>query len=292
MTEGLKNALLNLIISALTGFDSLVDSAQGVLTGSGTGAFDVNQVWNDVLGLSDALKPFCYVAIALCLLIEMAQVAQKVDIIKWEHGLKLGLKMVFARLCIDVAPTFLRACYNQANIWITSALSVGNYQSLGGMMSGEVQTQLNNVTGLGNVLGLFISTMLVALAIKICGLLIQVIAFGRMFELYIYLAVSPLPCAFFPLGDGTGGGWSRITQKFFKSFIAVCLQGVMIILCIRIFYMIIGNSIDAMILNATGGTDAGAIVTELCYTMLMGAIVLVMSVARCGSWAKSIIDAM
>lgn len=176
--------------------------------------------------------------------------------------------------------------------FVTSALSVGNYQSLGGMMSGEVQTQLNNVTGLGNVLGLFISTMLVALAIKICGLLIQVIAFGRMFELYIYLAVSPLPCAFFPLGDGTGGGWSRITQKFFKSFIAVCLQGVMIILCIRIFYMIIGNSIDAMILNATGGTDAGAIVTELCYTMLMGAIVLVMSVARCGSWAKSIIDAM
>lgn len=292
MTEGLKNALLNLIISALTGFDSLVESAQGVLTGSGTGAFDVNQVWNAVLGLSDALKPFCYVAIALCLLIEIAQVAQKVDIIKWEHGLKLGLKMVFARLCIDVAPTFLRACYNQANIWITSALSVGNYQILGGMMSGEVQTQLNNVTGLGNVLGLFISTMLVALAIKICGLLIQVIAFGRMFELYIYLAVSPLPCAFFPLGDGTGGGWSRITQKFFKSFIAVCLQGVMIILCIRIFYMIIGNSIDAMILNATGGTDAGAIVTELCYTMLMGAIVLVMSVARCGSWAKSIIDAM
>ena len=96
MTEGLKNALLNLIISALTGFDSLVESAQGVLTGSGTGAFDVNQVWNAVLGLSDALKPFCYVAIALCLLIEIAQVAQKVDIIKWEHGLKLGLKMVFA----------------------------------------------------------------------------------------------------------------------------------------------------------------------------------------------------
>lgn len=292
MTEGLKNALLNLIISALTGFDSLVNSAKGVLTGSGTGAFDTNAVWNAVLGLSDALKPFCYVAIAMCLLIEMAQVAQKVDIIKWEHGLKLGLKMVFARLCIDVAPTFLRACYNQANIWITEATQVGSVTSMGALMSQEVQTQLNNVTGLGNVLGLFISTMLVALAIKICGLLIQVIAFGRMFELYIYLAVSPLPCAFFPLGDGTGGGWSRITQKFFKSFIAVCLQGVMIILCIQIFYLIIGSSIEEMMRNAVSGTDAGAIVTELCYTMLMGAIVLVMSVARCGSWAKSIIDAM
>ena len=159
-------------------------------------------------------------------------------------------------------------------------------------MSSEVQTQLNNVTGLWSVLWLGVSLLIVVLAIKICGLLIQVIAFGRMFELYIYLAVSPLPCAFFPLGNGNGDGISRITQKFFKSFIAVCLQGVMIILCIRIFYMIIGSAFTNMVQQAIAGGTASGVVTELCYTMLMGAIVLVMSVARCGSWAKSIIDAM
>lgn len=292
MGEGLKNALLELIISALTGFDKMIISAQNVLTGAGTGSFNMNAVWSNVLLLSDILKPFCYIVIAICLLIEIAQVAQKVDIIKWEHGLKLCVKMVFAKLCIDIAPTFLRACFNQANIWIGQALTAGNYQNLGSMMSSEIQTQLSNVTGLGTVLGLFVSTMLVALAIKICGLLIHVIAFGRMFELYIYLAVSPLPCAFFPLGDGTGGGFSRITQKFFKSFIAVCLQGVMIILCIRIFYMIIGNAFQNMMLEAVSAGSASGIVSDLCFTMLMGAIVLVMSVARCGSWAKGIIDAM
>lgn len=292
MTEGLKDALLELILSALTGFDSMVESAQGVLTGVGTGSFNIMGVWNSVVALSNSLKPFCYVVIAICLLIEIAQVASKVDIIKWEHGLKLCVKMVFAKLCIDIAPTFLRACYNQANIWINSALTAGSYQSLGNMLSSEIQTQLNNVTGLGTVLGLFVSTMLVALAIKICGLLVQVIAFGRMFELYIYLAVSPLPCAFFPLGDGHGGGMSRITQKFFKTFIAVCLQGVMIILCIRIFYMIIGSAFQSMIISAIAAGSASGIVSELCYTMLMGAVVLVMSVARCGTWAKGIIDAM
>lgn len=292
MTEGLKTWLLNMILSALSNFDKMVDSAEDVLTGSGSSAFDTDAVWNAVLVLSNALKPFCYIVIAICLLIEIAQVAQKVDIIKWEHGVKLCLKMVFAKLCIDIAPTFLRACYNQANIWITSALNVGGYQSLGSMLSSELQTQLNSIKGLGAVLGLFVSTMLVALAIVICALLVQVIAFGRMFELYVYLAVSPLPCAFFPLGDGAGGGWSRITQKFFKSFIAVCLQGVMIILCMRIFYMIIGNSFQSMITEAVESNDAGVIISQLCYTMLMGAIVLVMSVARCGSWAKGIIDAM
>lgn len=287
--DGLKETLLNLIKSAMNGFDSTVSSAQDVLTG---GLFDTNAVWSSVLALSNALKPFCYVVIGICLLIEIAQVAAKVDIIKWEHGLKLCVKMVFAKLCIDVAPTFLRACYNQASLWISSAMSVGGYTNLGSLMTTEVETQISSISGIWSVIGLLASCLLLSMAIKICGLLIQVIAFGRMFELYVLLAVSPLPCAFFPLGDGSGGGMSRITQKFFKNFIAVCLQGVMIIISIRIFYMIVGTALTSLITSASGGSDPTTVVTDLCYVMLLAGIVLVMAVAKCGSWAKSIMDAM
>lgn len=287
--DALKNTLLEMIKSALNGFDSMVDSAQNVLTG---GAFNTSAVWSNVLTLSNALKPFCYTVIAICLLIEIAQVAAKVDIIKWEHGLKLCVKMVFAKLCIDIAPTFLRACYNQASLWITSASSVGSYTNLGNQITTEVESQIANISGIWAVIGLLASCLLLSMAIKICGLLIQVIAFGRMFELYIYLAVSPLPCAFFPLGDGSGGGMSRITMKFFKSFIAVCLQGVMIIISIRIFYMIVGTAITSLITTAAAGSDATTVISDLCYTMLMAGIVLVMAVAKCGSWAKGIMDAL
>lgn len=287
--DGLKETLLNLIKSAMNGFDSTVSSAQDVLTG---GLFDTNAVWSSVLALSNALKPFCYVVIGICLLIEIAQVAAKVDIIKWEHGLKLCVKMVFAKLCIDVAPTFLRACYNQASLWISSAMSVGGYTNLGSLMTPEVETQISSISGIWSVIGLLASCLLLSMAVKICGLLIQVIAFGRMFELYVLLAVSPLPCAFFPLGDGSGGGMSRITQKFFKNFIAVCLQGVMIIINIRIFYMIVGTALTSLITSASGGSDPTTVVTDLCYVMLLAGIVLVMAVAKCGSWAKSIMDAM
>lgn len=287
--DRLKETLLELIISSLDGFDKMVATAQSILTG---GSFNVNTVWNAVIGLSNALKPFCYVAIAICLLLEIAQVAQKVDIIKFEHGIKLGVKMVLAKVCIDAAPTFLRACYNQSVIWINAVVGMGGYTSLGSMLSTEIETQFNSITGLWSVLGLFVSTMLVALAIKVCGLLITVIAYGRFFELMVYLAVSPLPCAFFPMGDGSGGGVSRITQKFFKSFIAVCLQGVMILICIRIFYAIIGTSFQQLINDAVVAGTASGIVSELSYIMLLFAIVLVMAVSKCGSWARNIIDAM
>lgn len=284
--DGLKEALLELILSAFTGFDEMLAESVSILSG----ASFFNAGWSAANGIAAVLRPFCYTVICICMLIEIAQVAQKVDIVKFEHGVKLGVKMCLAKVCIDVAPNFLRACYAQSADWINGM--GGSAQSLGSFLTSDVTTKLNEVTGLWSVLGLFVSTMLVALAIKICGLLIMVIAYGRFFELFVYVAVSPLPCAFFPLGDGTGGGFSRITQKFFKSFIAVCLQGVMMLICIRIFNRIALSAFQSMYQSALANGTASGVVSELCYTMLLFAVVLVMAVAKCGGWAKSIIDAM
>ena len=87
MLDALRDWLLGLMTSALTGFDTMLASATSVLTG---GLGD----WATVAALSSTLRPFCYTIIGICLLIEIAQVAAKVDILKWEHGLKLCVKMV------------------------------------------------------------------------------------------------------------------------------------------------------------------------------------------------------
>lgn len=283
MLDALRDWLLGLMTSALQGFDNMLADASNVLTG---GLGD----WASVASLSSTLRPFCYTIIGICLLIEIAQVAAKVDIIKWEHGLKLCVKMVLAKVCIDIAPTFLQACYAQAQDWITGLSSGGS--TLGNTTITYLTPLVQNVSGFGNILGMFLSTFIVLMAIKICGLMVQVIAYGRMFELYVYLVVSPLPCAFMPLGNGDGGGVSRITSKFFKSFIAVCLQGVMMIIVIRIFDVVMGNAILTTLGAAAGNADANAAITDLIYTMLLGAIALVMAVVKSGSWAKGILDAM
>lgn len=283
MLDALRDWLLGLMTSALQGFDNMLADASNVLTG---GLGD----WASVASLSSTLRPFCYTIIGICLLIEIAQVAAKVDIIKWEHGLKLCVKMVLAKVCIDIAPTFLQACYAQAQDWITGLSSGGS--TLGNTTITYLTPLVQNVSGFGNILGMFLSTFIVLMAIKICGLMVQVIAYGRMFELYVYLVVSPLPCVFMPLGNGDGGGVSRITSKFFKSFIAVCLQGVMMIIVIRVFDVVMGNAILTTLGAAAGNADANAAITDLIYTMLLGAIALVMAVVKSGSWAKGILDAM
>lgn len=283
----LKTAIKWLLNSAFKGFGNMVKDSVGLLTG--TEASWIIKAKGMVLTISDALNPFCQTIIALCLLIELAQTTMKVDMLKWEHGLKVCIKMVLAKVCIDVAPDFLWACYLQAGEWISSiGGNVEDLRNLCNQFTRSAYESLDGVSGAGAILSLFLSSLFILVAIKICGLLIKVIAFGRMFEILVYLAISPLPCAFFPLGDGAGGGISRITQKFFKSFIAVSLQGVMMLVCIKVYNIII----ETILSTPPTATDAAAQVSELCYVMLMGSIVLVMSVARCGSWAKSIIDAM
>lgn len=283
MLDALRDWLLGLMTSALEGFDKMLQSASTVLT-DGLGA------WANVASLSSTLRPFCYTIIGICLLIEIAQVAAKVDIIKWEHGLKVCVKMVLAKVCIDIAPTFLQACYAQAQDWITGLASGGS--TLGTTTIKYLKPLISNIDGMGNILGMFLSSFIVLLAIKICGLMVQVIAYGRMFELYVYLVVSPLPCAFMPLGHGDGGGVNRITSKFFKSFIAVCLQGVMMVVVIRVFDVVMGQTILATLQAAAGNSDPNAAITDLIYTMLLGAIALVMAITKSGSWAKGILDAM
>ena len=280
----LRDFLLNLIMGALNNFDTMIERAADVLGG------EMNS-WGAVVGFAHAtLRPFCLIIIGICLLIELAQVASKVDIIKWEHGLKVCVKMVLAVVFTDIAPTFLEACYSQAAAWITAGTAFGGGSAFGALVGVEMTALVGGISGLWATIGLFLSVFVLILAIQICGLVVAVIAFGRMFELYVYVAVSPLPCAFFPLGDGTGGGFSRVTAKFLRSFAAVCLQGVMMIICLRIFGMIMTNVISDSVADSAG-LDAAVRVSELCYTMLLGAIVLVMSVVKCGSWAKSILDA-
>lgn len=283
MLDALRDWLLGLMTSALQGFDMMLADASRVLT-NGLGD------WSAVAALSSTLRPFCYTIIGICLLIEIAQVASKVDIIKWEHGLKLCVKMVLAKVCIDIAPTFLQACYAQAQDWITGLASGGS--TLGNTAISYLTPLVQNINGFGNILGMFLSSFIVLMAIKICGLMVQVIAYGRMFELYVYLVISPLPCAFMPLGNGDGAGVSRVTSKFFKSFIAVCLQGVMMIIVIRVFDVVMGSAIVDALANAAANADVNAAITDLIYTMLLGAIALVMAIVKSGSWAKGVMDAM
>lgn len=286
-----------LMQSAFSSLDARVTDSIEILTNLGTSG-DMSQ-WEAIQNLSGALIPFCNTIICICFLIELCQVAQKVDMLKWEMALKMGVKYALSVEFINIAPTFLRACYLQANSWLSSMGAASTSYTVGSSAYTYIGELADGISGMGNAFGLMGTAAIVLLAIQICGIMVQVIAYGRMFEICVYLVISPLPCAFFPLGNGNGEGFSRITMRFLRSFAAVCLQGVMMLIVIQVFNTLLTGTMDSMMADAkqlyedAGKTPEAALeqCTNAIFMMLMGAVAMVMSITKCSSWAKSILDA-
>lgn len=297
MADKLMEAFLSLLESAFTGFDECIKKAVEALTDKMV--IDGASAMDKMLGYSDTLVPFCNLILAALWAMEMYSVAQKVDMIKWEHVLKLGVKYCFCVEALKIAPSFLRACYGQASAWMNSLK--GSDLSLGADSLKKLKESgvLDDVDSVWSALGLIVVALIVLLAIKICGLLIQVIAYGRMFEICVYVVASPLPISFLPLGNGNGEGFNRITIKFLRSFAAVCFQGVLMIVVLKVFDALLGKAIFDLITAATKAAGEGGVavasstttIINVLFSMLLAAVALVMSMTKCNSWARNILDA-
>ena len=108
---------------------------------------------------------------------------------------------------------------------ITMAIfDVGNHivTRAGGIISGStsidvtdtLQTMFDSqldTMGIGELIGLGIETMIVSLCMKIISLLITVMLYGRMIEIYLYVSVAPVPFATFSNRE-----WGGIGNNYIK----------------------------------------------------------------------------
>lgn len=318
LADSFKEMFIDNMKDAFNSFDTSVQKAQDALNGFSSLQIVGEEggstgIWTALGNLSSLLTAFCDVLLVIFFMMEIISVAQRVDTIKWESVIKLCVKYAFTVEIIRMSSVILFAIYSKASEWVTAfAGSTGDF-SVGTNLITQIESQkiLDGVNGLGDSLGLLMTSFIVVLAIKICGLLIQVIAYGRMFEIAVYIVISPLPFAFFPRGTG-GEGISRTTTKFLRNFAAVCLQGVMMLIVFYVFNILLsselstilgigGGTVDPSVVGpmpmetveeaAEAATSALAQISEALYGMLLASVALVMGLFKCSGWAKSILDA-
>ena len=87
---------------------------------------------------------------------------------------------------------------------------------------------------------LVMETSLVSLCMKIMSVLITVILYGRMIEIYLYCSVSPIPFA-----TMTNREWGQIGNNYLKSLFAIGFQGFLIMICVGIYAVLVNNMIIA-----------------------------------------------
>ena len=129
--------------------------------------------------------------------------------------------------------------------------------------------------GVGELLGLAIETLIVSLCLKIMSILITVILYGRMIEIYCTVSIAPIPIA-----TMSNREWGSIGTNYLKGLFALAFQGFLIMICVGIYAVLVegistsGDNISAAIWGCMGYT------VLLCYTLF-----------KTGSLAKSLFGA-
>lgn len=82
----------------------------------------------------------------------------------------------------------------------------------------------------------FIVTLIFSLVILVCGFTIIMVVYGRLFNIYLHIAVAPLA-----LACGAAGPLRSTFAAYLRSFVGVCLQGVVIVVVCMIFSAFANN---------------------------------------------------
>ena len=140
-------------------------------------------------------------------------------------------------------------------------------------MLATLETTLETME-LGPLLGLFMQSLLIGLTMEIMGIIIFVLVYGRMMEIYMLTSLAPIPVA--TLSNRETG---QMGQNYIKSLFAVGFQGLLILLCVGIYGVLVQGI-------AIGGDPIGAIWGCVGYTVL-----LCFMLFKTGSISKSIFGA-
>lgn len=237
--------------------------------------------------MQSVCMPVAYVVLALFFVMELYKASTRID--GSGGGTPLGVEMVFrvmfkmviCKMVVDKVPLLMKAIFD-----VTAELS----QSIRDLNSGEgiskgmelaeaekVVSDIGFIPGIPVLLLCFIVFLITLFAVAFAN----VIIITRFIELYIYLAVSPIPIATIPNEE-----LSQIGKNFFKSFAAVCIQGTLIYLVLTFYPMIFNQAFQ----------DTTTAENTNIYMILLGtlsySVVLILAVFSTGKWAKSICGAM
>lgn len=155
--------------------------------------------------------------------------------------------------------------------------------SAGGLIQGSTDITPDMLTNLettlegmdlGPLLGLWLQSSVIGLTMWALNIVIFVIVYGRMLEIYMLTSLAPIPMS--TLANREMGSMG---QNYLRSLFAVGFQGLLMLVCVGIYAVLVQGI-------ATSGDPIGAIWGCVGYTVL-----LCFMLFKTGSLAKSVFGA-
>ena len=280
ITEWLKGLLIEGIMGNLTGLFDTVNTRVGeiaVQVGTTPAAWNAG-VFSLIRQISETvILPIAGLILTFVATYELIQMLidrnNLHDIDTWLF-FKWIFKTAAAILILSNTFNIVNAVFDvsQSVIARSSGIIQGSTDITPGMLD-TLEATLETM-GLGELLGLFMQSMLIGFTMTALNIIIFVLVYGRMLEIYMLTSLAPIPVA--TLSNREVG---QMGQNYLKSLFAVGFQGLLILLCVGIYGVLVQGI-------STSGDPIGAIWGCEGYTVL-----LCFMLFKTGSISKSIFGA-
>jgi len=234
-------------------------------------------IWNVMANIHGALQAIGLALLVLFFVIGVIKTCGSfAEVKKPEHALKLFIRFALAKGVVTYGLELMMALFTIAQGIISTIMGGGGLGSTSPAVLPEAIIKAVEECSFLASVPLWAVAIIGSLIITLLSFIMILSVYGRFFKIFLYTAIAPVPLASF-----AGEPSQSIGKAFLKSYAAVCLEGVIIILACVIFsaYASAPPVVDA---SASAVTMVWSYIGELVFNMLIlvGAVKMADRVVR------------
>lgn len=267
LTEWLKEILVSGIMDHLSGmFDAINQQVGDVAAQVGTTPVDFSPgVFSMIRNVSESvIVPVAGIILTMIACYELIQMIidhnNLANLETWlffKWAFKTFVAVMLITNCFNITMAVFDVCQNVVS-------------RAGGLISDSTaidSTALENLEeslmemDIGPLMGLFLQSFLINVTMWALSIIIFIIVYGRMIEIYMAVSLAPIPFSTFGNREQ-----SQVGQNYLRSLLALGFQGFLILVCVGIYAVLIqGISFSDDIIASIWGIVGYTVL--LCFTL-------------------------
>lgn len=270
------NWVVQNIVNALDTWNSKLAEIWQIITQSPE-TFKGGDIWSVIVAINGALQAIGYALLVLFFVVGVVRTCGSfTEVKKPEHALKLFVRFAIAKGVITYGLELMMALFEIVQGVISTIMNTAGFGTAQQTVLPQEIVNAVEDCGFFESIPLWAVTLIGGLFITVLSFIMIMSVYGRFFRLYLYTAIAPVPLSSFA-GEPT----QNVGKSFMKSYVAVCLEGAIIVLACIIF-SVFAASPPVVNPDAAAVTMVWSYIGELIFNMLVlvGAVKMADRVVR------------
>ena len=226
--------------------------------------FKGGTIWKVILNIHGGMQAIGLALLVLFFVIGVMKTCGSLtEVKKPEHALRLFIRFAIAKAIVTYGLELMLAIFKISQGIVAKVMTISSITSSSrSVLPQSIITAIEGCSFFESI-PLWAVTLIGGLIVTVLSFIMIMTVYGRFFKLYLYTAIAPIPLSTFA-GEPT----QSVGKSFLKSYSAVCLEGIIIVLSCIIFSLFACTPpvVDA---SKAAVTQVWTYIGELIFNMLV-----------------------